>query len=384
MSAPNQFMTDQDGTLQVLYADGFMQRVGQTGPIEPSYVCLQTREGLVALDPLRGTILWTKTDVPAQTQVFGDDRHVYLVEVRNGQVISGSGRALRAHDGATVAVPDFADVYRDRIRVVGRTLLASTAASQGGKDLRLYDVQSGKDLWRKTFTANAIAMKTQDPTLAGMVEPGNEGKVTAVDLNTGRVVLRTRVFPKDLDKVQQAHLLRDKDLYYLVFDQPADQQKNPWGGPWPSVMNGLYSITVNGKIYAFYRSTGKLRWINDVPSQMLVLNQFQDLPMLLFTARSNKPMNQGGGMAGGMGGKGIQPGMMAMQVTSVKSIEKRTGKLLYEKEIPNDGNNFYALDTRFREGKVSLVRHNMKIEHYLEESDNRASAGLNGPGGKTR
>jgi outer membrane protein assembly factor BamB/tetratricopeptide (TPR) repeat protein len=372
----HQIMPDQDGTLQVYYPDGFMQRVGQTGPIEASYVCLHTREGLIALDPLKGTILWTKADVPAQAQVFGDDQYVYLVEVRNGQVLSGSGRALRAHDGATVPVADFADFYKDRIRVIGRTLLMATAESQGAKNLRLYDIQSGKDLWKRTFSANAIALKTQDANLAGMVEPDNEAKVTVVDLNTRREVLRTRVDPKDLGKVQQAHLLRDRDLYYLIFDQPPDQQKNPGGGPWPSVSNGLYSIVTNGKIYAFDRSTGKLRWKNDVSGQMLVLNHFQDLPMLLFTARTQKAINQGGGVG--------RPMMGQMVVTSIKSIVKRTGKLLYEKELPpNDNSYFYALNTKSRDGKISFVHHNLTIEHSLEASDHRTSADFNATNGKT-
>jgi outer membrane protein assembly factor BamB len=373
-----QIMPDQDGTFQILYPDGFMQRVGQTGPIEASYVCVHTREGLIALDPYRGTRLWTKADVPSQTQVFGDDQYVFLVEIRNGQVISGSGRALRAHDGAAVPVADFADLYRDRLRVVGRKILIARADSKGGKELRLYDIVSGKDLWKKTFPANAIALKTQDPSLAGMVEP-EEGKLTVVDLNTRRDLLRTRVVdPKDLDKVQQAHLLRDKEQYYLILDQPPDNQKNPWGGPWHSVMNGLYSMVVNGKIYAFTRSTGKLRWKSDVTGQMLVLNRFEDLPMLLFTARSQRAVNQGGRM-GGMGG-----GMMAMPVASVRSIDKRTGKILYDKEFPNENNNFFALNTKFRDGKISLVRHNLMIEHSLEASDHRASAEATTPSGQTR
>src|SRR5207247_991855 len=65
-------MQDKDGSLLILYQDGWMQRIGPAGPTEASYVCLQTRNGLIALDPIRGSVLWTKPSVSPRAQVFGD------------------------------------------------------------------------------------------------------------------------------------------------------------------------------------------------------------------------------------------------------------------------------------------------------------------------
>ena len=48
------------------------------------------------------------------------------------------------------------------------------------------------------------------------------------------------------------------------------------------------ALVVNGNIYAFDRGTYKLRWRAEGLHQMLVLEQFQDLPMLLLTARYQK------------------------------------------------------------------------------------------------
>jgi hypothetical protein len=187
---------DRDGTLQINYPDGYSQKVGKTGPTEASYVCLNTREGLVALDPLRGTVLWTKGDVPLKTQLFGDDQHVYLVEVRADGSI-GAGRALRAHDGVSVNVPEFGPLYQRRLRIVGRHLLLSDPDARG-VTLRLYDVHTGKDVWKKTFTANAVVLRSEDPELVGVAEPGSDGKVTVFNLHTQQVVLQTRVDVKDL------------------------------------------------------------------------------------------------------------------------------------------------------------------------------------------
>jgi len=51
LGLPNQMMLDGNGNPQVYYQDGFYQRMGRTGPVEPSYVCLINRDGLMALDP---------------------------------------------------------------------------------------------------------------------------------------------------------------------------------------------------------------------------------------------------------------------------------------------------------------------------------------------
>src|SRR5262249_40267585 len=142
-----QIQPDTDGTLQIVTYDQFTnqpytRKLGMVGNLEASHVCLQTQKGLVALDPIKGTELWTKSDVPPRTQLFGDDQHVYLIEVRSGAVV-GNARCLRASDGVKVDVPDFATVFQNRTRIIGRNLLVSQSAKDG-LTVRLYDVHTGK------------------------------------------------------------------------------------------------------------------------------------------------------------------------------------------------------------------------------------------------
>ena len=59
--------------------------IGHVGAVQASYVALTTSKGLVVLDPLRGNVLWSKISVAPQTEVFGDDQHLFLVNS------SGSG-----------------------------------------------------------------------------------------------------------------------------------------------------------------------------------------------------------------------------------------------------------------------------------------------------
>ena len=52
-----------DGSVLAIYPEGWSQRLGQTGPLEGSSICLQAREGLMAVDPLSGRVLWVRTDI---------------------------------------------------------------------------------------------------------------------------------------------------------------------------------------------------------------------------------------------------------------------------------------------------------------------------------
>lgn len=342
-----QIIPGAHGGLEIIYPDSRREKIGQSGPFEPGYVCLVTRNGLVALDPVKGSILWTKSDVPAWTQVFGDGQHLYMVEVRpNGNV--GASRAVRAHDGVAVDVPDFSDLYQKRLRILGRNLLL-TETQPGGVALRLYDVHTGKDLWKKVFAPNAIVMQSEDPDVAGIIEPSLNGKLTLLDLRTQKELMTANVDPTDVQKSQAVYLLRDSDLVYVAINGQINQQQNPWGGPWPNVMNGIRGLPVNGKFYAFNAANGKLQWKTDVSNQVVLLEQFKEMPIILFSARSQRLVNGS-----------------VMQATATRSIAKRTGKLLYEKEFHNSGTQFHTLNSDFRNGTIDLISYNMKIQHYLD------------------
>jgi outer membrane protein assembly factor BamB len=357
-SFPGQSFISQnpDGSFQVNYTNGDSQRLGRTGPIEASYVCLNTREGLVALDPLRGTILWTKSDVSPRTHVFGDDQHIYVVEVR-ADGTTGPGRALRAHDGVAVDIPDFGPLYQRRLRVVGRNLLLSEK-TKSELVLRYYDVQTGKDHWKRSFSPDSIVLQSEDADLLGVAEPSKQARVTVLNLQTQKEVLRTKLDdPKDLEKAQAVYLLSDAERFYVAIHRPSDPNVNPWGGPWPNLVNGIRCVPVNGKVYAFGRETGKREWKGEAQNQMLVLDQFKDLPILLFSARSQELVNVGGFNRGNN------------MASSTRSYEKRTGKLIYDKRVPtNQTPQFYALVSNVAAGTVELVGLNMKIVHYLDNN----------------
>jgi outer membrane protein assembly factor BamB len=344
----NQLIVDpQDNSLQVIYPDGWIQRLGQTGSLEGTVICLQTREALLAIDPLTGRTLWTRSDVSPRSHVFSDAERVYVVDINADNKPTGT-RALRAYDGVSVKVPDFTALYQKRVRMLGRNILVSDSDGTGKLVFRLYDVQTGKDLWSATVPQNSTQLRSEEPNLLGVVEP--DGKLHVWNLHSQKEVMTSRMDPRHLDKLVSAQLLTDGRDYFVACNGQVDPNLMPFGGVQTNLMagTGMRAIPVNGMIYSFDGATGKVRWYNKVLNQMLVLDRFEDLPVVLFTARYQR-WNQNG------------PVRNPVQVVSAKGIAKATGKLLYDNENLPNGMNFHALRVDARAGRIEFEGYALKI-----------------------
>jgi outer membrane protein assembly factor BamB/tetratricopeptide (TPR) repeat protein len=347
----------RDGSIQVLYADGWTQQLGQTGPLEGAAVCLQTKDSLTAVDPISGRVLWTRSDVSSHSRIFGDDQHVFVVEMSSDlKSVPVSTRVFRLYDGATVKAPDFHHLYDSerRIRLVGRDILVADK-DKDATTLRLYDPLTGKDVWKQAFAPKSHVLRTEGGDLAGVVEPN--GQVRVIDLNTRKEVLNanSKMDPKYLEKDATLTVLGDASHVYVVCDGPVEAGVHVNTNLLPGT--GLRGLNVNGQIYAFSSATGKKHWEVSAPATQLVLDQFQEMPMLLLTAQTMKQ----------------EPTGQMTQNSSLRVIEKRTGKLLGP--IPNLTNQqFHTLEVDARNGKIEFISPMEKITIALDNDKPTASA----------
>jgi outer membrane protein assembly factor BamB/tetratricopeptide (TPR) repeat protein len=317
------------------------------GPLTQSGFCLHSRNTLSCIDPAGGEVRWTRSDVPANLEVFGDEDHLYLVE----QHADGGVRAVRAvrtSDGTAVPIPDGVAACTHKIRSLGRTLLVSEKGSAEEVRLRLYDTHTGKDLWEQTFPARSLVLDSPAPELLAVVAP--DGAVTVVDLKERREVLKLNVEPKHLEKVQKGTLLRDRTQIYLAFQGPNDGAANTVGDFNPNVVN-LPVVPVNGMLYAFDRATGELRWHSRVAAQMIVLERFEDLPVLLFTAQVMRTLPPG----------------LNLPVMTLRSIDKHTGKVRFNREYTNVMDGFHTLRVDARTGAIDLIGSSIRLRHVDEK-----------------
>ncbi|MGL4551459.1 MAG: PQQ-binding-like beta-propeller repeat protein, partial [Gemmataceae bacterium] len=279
-------VSPKDGGVTALYSDGSMTHAGAGGPLAAGVVCLARRDSLTAIDPVTGRELWVRTDIGSRTRLFSDDSNVYVVSLNDSGNAAGT-RVFRAHDGVSVKADDFSDVYNNRVRVIGRTVVTKQTERNNAPTLRVHDVLTGKDLLRETFPVNSTLLESEDPDLAGVVDP--TGAVKAYNVRTLQPVLTAKMEAAHVTNVQSVGLVADADHFYLA----VNQNPNPMvlmpgnGGLMPNVQpgSGLRTIPVNGQLYAFERAGGKKRWEAEVPLQHLVVSDFEDMPALFFAAR---------------------------------------------------------------------------------------------------
>ncbi len=330
-------------------ADGQpLQRLGVLGPVGGDGVCVQTREGVAALDLLTGNLRWLRTDAAPLLEAFGDEGYLYLAESHQfGDV--RAVHAVRTADGATVAIADCVECYKNRVGIVGRCLLSSQQNANEEVQFRFYDVQTGKDLWKKTFPAGSSFIGSPTTELFAVAAPN--GSVTVIDLNERKELLRLAVEPKHLEKLVRGMLLRDRTQFYLALQGPPEG--NIAGDPYPAFTMPVKTTVVNGMIYAFDRFTGDLHWHSRAIAQCLVLDYFEQSPVLLMTAVQQCQM------PGAPGGNPIQ-------AFCTRSIDKRTGKVLYRKEIINNPYPYYGLEMNVRTGAIDLISTATRLRHYID------------------
>jgi hypothetical protein len=155
-------------------------------------------------------------------------------------------------------------------------------------------------------------------------------------------------------------LLQDSNQYYVILNRPAEP-KQDLQGPYANVVV-MRTAPVNGTVHAFYRQTGELNWYKRVANQIVLLERFGDLPMMVFTARFNRA---------------VTPGGYSTQVAATLSIDKQTGKLLLPKtseeafQPAHTQGQYFAVAIDRRGGTFDLIAPSMRLRHYIAEAGSK-------------
>lgn len=339
--------SNADGDVTVKDAEGYLITLGRAAVIQPGYVCLLTRDGLEVVEPTTRRQLWVRRGVPNRTQVYGDARYVVLIEM-GADKKPISAKLLRAVDGMPVeGVADAGPLLgaAKAYRVMGSRVLLTDGGGDAPRVLRLYDLAAGKDVWRKEFDAKSVPVKAVNPDWAGFARP--DGEVEVVSVATGETVTKLRI---DAAKVSdhmkgcvQAQVFADPDRFYVVLDRDASATPAAGGQIIPNYNYALRTHKVNGPMYAFDRATGKRLWCQDeaFENQMLVLEQFADLPVVIAVAAQRD-----------------RNGANAYRVVVV---EKERGLLRFHKPLQFTAYYFQSLQVDLKNGTVDLLRQDLRI-----------------------
>jgi hypothetical protein len=273
-------------------------------------------------------------------------------ENADGEAVST--RVLRLADGSTVQAPGFAELFSKRVQVFGRTLLLAEKDAEGSVMLRQHDIATGADVWKAKYRPKSIVTRSEDSSLAGVVEP--DGKVHVVDLRMRKEVMAGRMEKEDvllhLRNVQTIHLLHDRRHFYFACQAEMDINDYNRGDNAGLQANvtpqlGIRGVPINGPLYAFERGSGEIAWIVLAKNQFLILDRFQELPVVFLTARAHGFRNT--------------PQEEEWIKAAAIIAEKRSGKLIFEDNDFKMKKPFYAVRFHPQTGAVDFVGPTLKI-----------------------
>ncbi len=334
-----------DGDVVFHYEDGWTLRLGRAAVLQPTYVCLVAQEGVVCLDPTNGQKLWVRSNVSKKVQAFGDARYVYLID-------GGTAKVLRAMDGSLVeGVKDFAPLYTsgNRHAVLGRQLLLSEGGTSGPRVLRLYDVLSGHDVWKKEYPEKSLTVKTLDPEVTGVLTAS--GAWELLNSRTGEVTFKAKL---DSDRAESHMkgvtaplLLSDAERHFLFLNRGDASHQTVYGSM-------IRSQKVHGVAYGFEKATGKRLWFSErlFENQYVFTDRFEDLPVIVAAAQfPNEDTKQ--------------------PKYHVAVLDKQIGKLRYF--APHQPNNaFYTLNFDPKSRVYEFWRYDLRVR-IVPDDDATAS-----------
>jgi outer membrane protein assembly factor BamB len=261
----------------------------------------QDQRRLVCCDAVTGEVRWSRTDVPAGCDLFGDDEVVFAVPA--GETVA---RKFSAVDGRLLGeskVPPFGE----QLATIGRRVLSWKRLGGQRMELASLDAHSGETLWRREFESGA-AVDVDLGRYIAVVEPA--GRALVIDGQDGALLVEQPVPTQPV--VEEIHFTVGADTFLVVAKhrRPARLQRTVLP------FNAIDSPVIDGQVYLFDRDSGEMRWGHpaEVIQQALLLNQPRDLPILAFAGTLNPD------------GGAVRP------YAAVFVLDKRSGRTLYQSD----------------------------------------------------
>lgn len=283
------------------------------GPVTPHGVVLQDQDELKCVEPLSGVLLWSRSDVPAGCELFGDGELVFAADVGNHIAY-----VVRVNDGQLLDKRELPKA--EWLLTSGRNIAQLGFSMSDGNRVTLLtvtDIWSKKTVYRGEFPV-AARVSVSEPNAVAVFAP--TGEFHLIDVQTGRTIIDQKLQAmKDLQSIQ---LLRTNDELFLYISGEVQPQFKPIG-------LALDSPVINGPVYAFSLKTGEPLWPGPavVRNRGAILAQPRDVPLLVFSDRQTiRDATNGGGSK-----------------LRVLCLDKRTGQTVYRNDSLPDTST-----TRFR------------------------------------
>jgi outer membrane protein assembly factor BamB len=308
--------------------------LGSLGPVTARGVVYQEQNQLKCVEPLSGETLWSRSDIPAGCELFGDDEFVFAADLSERKA-----HVIRISDGQFVGKRDLPKF--EWLLTVGRNLATLGNRTERGNRalvLQVLDVWSQETLFEAEFPV-ASQVSVVEPDCVAICDPG--GRFQLIYVRTGRAIMDREI--EAVSELRSIQTMRSGDALFLMLNrQGQNQQHKP-------LMQPEHPIT-DGPVYAFSLTTGEPLWPTAaiVRNRGIVLSQPHDLPMLVFADHMVTRDPSSGGR---------------MQLRLL-CLDKRTGETLYRNDnLPEtSASRFRIRAQRGAEPRVTIETGSSRIE----------------------
>jgi hypothetical protein len=244
--------------------------LGSLGPVTPRGVVFQDDNELKCVDPVSGTTLWTRTDVPLGCELFGDGELVFAADLSSRVVYVIrliDGQLLDKHDRPA---PEWLLTSGRNVAHVG------TTPGRGNRpQLFVTDIASQKILYQIDLS-DKVRYSVIEPNAVAVLD--STGQFRLIDVAAGKAIIDEKLdAPSDL---QNFYTMRSGDeLFVFITGLPQSQVR--------TITQTFDNPSINGPVYAFSMKTGKPLWPGPatVRNRGIMLTQPPDLPFLVFVDR---------------------------------------------------------------------------------------------------
>jgi hypothetical protein len=179
----------------------------------------------------------------------------------------------------------------------------------------------------------------------------HDGTVHVYDLRRREELFKTGVDADHLRRVHEVRLFRDRSHYYLMLNRELRPQDGLAGPAAPNAVGGLRTLPAHGALYAFHRGSGALHWYSEVKGQHLILERFEESPLLLFSAVVQR----------------ADPKSPA-PVFTVTAVDKHTGKVVRRSaDFAPITSPVHMVQISPAAGTVDLITRHWKMRHTIAE-----------------
>jgi len=276
-----------------------------------NYVGLYGRRRLIVMDSLTGRIIWTLRGLAEGSRVVATSDAVFVLPSGSGDPV-----AYRALDGLKLDDLQAPKSIASAVGVSGTHLLTADVETRSFLGLKstttnwkFQNPVTGKTLWKRTYKTGASFTLLEDGDLVALPR---DGSLQVIDRESGAVTVYP-VKESDLNRSRQVYVVADGETLFVIANSNSRTSRRVYYG-----YGSLTTVPVDGRIEAFDRRTQKRLWREDVDNQKLVMDYFDQSPILAFNTR-----------------RYVRRGNTGHTNLSLLAIDKRTGRQLLKSEKPS-------------------------------------------------